>query len=50
MKLHYLNTSSFDEIYNDYSNFKEVKGGGLESLYTLYINNFGYGDVMYFSP
>ena len=50
VKLHYLNTSSFDEIYNDYSNFKEVKGGGLESLYTLYINNFGYGDVMYFSP
>ncbi len=49
VKLNYVNTSSFNEIYNDYSSFKEVKGGSHESLYTLFISDYGYGDTMYFN-
>ena len=46
LKLRYLNNSSFEEIYSDYQNFLDVKGGDNESNFTLLLD--GAGDAMYF--
>jgi hypothetical protein len=41
LKIKYLNTSDFNEIYDDYNNFKNVKGTIHEGAWSMIIDTFG---------
>lgn len=41
LKIKYLNTSDFNEIYIDYQNFKDVKGTIHEGAWSMVIDTFG---------